>query len=82
MIFVFLRGVFQANGSRLNGDSTLLLNIHLVKKLSSHITFINTLGELQNPVCKSGFPVVYMCNNAEISYVVNFQIKQFLRYFI
>ena len=45
-----------------------LLNA-VCKELFGHIPLCNSLGKLENPVGKGGFAVVYMRNNAEVSYI-------------
>ena len=61
--------IFQADGTRLDGDAALPLDIHIVEKLILHIPERDCIGELENAVSKGGFAVIYVCDNAEIAYV-------------
>ena len=61
--------VFQADCARLDGDTALALDIHVVKKLLLHITERDGLGLLKDTVGKGGFAVVDVCDYAEIAYL-------------
>jgi hypothetical protein len=57
----------HANSLRLDSDSTLTLDIHAVKILSTHRPVIDNTGELKHAVSQGRFTVVNVRNNAEIA---------------
>ena len=63
-------GPFHLYGVALDGDATLLFQIHIVEHLT--LCHGDGLGVLQQAVCQCAFPVVYVGYDAEISDVLHF----------
>ena len=60
--------IFHLDSMALDCDATLSFQIHIIKHLS--FSNLDGLGLLQKSVCQGTFTMVYMCNNAEISYFI------------
>lgn len=56
----------QAHVLGLNGDAPFALNIHIVQILVAHVTITDHPGELQNSIRQGRFPVVDVCDDAEV----------------
>ena len=67
-IFITLVCIFHLDGVALDGDSTFLLQVHVIQ----HLAFGDTygLGKFQEAVGQSGFTVVNMGYDTEIAYMV------------
>ena len=67
-IFLALVCIFHLDGVALDGDSTFLLQVHVIQ----HLAFGDTygLGKFQEAVGQSGFTVVNMGYDTEIAYMV------------
>lgn len=64
-------GVGHPHGLGFNGYSPLALEVHRVENLLNHISIIHRVGGLKETVCKSGFSMVDVGDNAEVSYVAS-----------
>ena len=64
------RVVMQANAFRLDGDAALALQIHGVEHLRGHLALREGAGALEQAVGQRGFPVVDVCDDAEIPNVL------------
>jgi hypothetical protein len=62
-----IRLVDDANGLRLDGDTTFSFKIHVIKYLSLHLTVSESASHLYNTIGKCRFAVIDMCNNAKVS---------------
>jgi hypothetical protein len=62
-----LRPVYGSAGLRLDGNSSLTLQIHVVQNLILHLAAGQKTGLLDDPVCQCRFTVIDMCNNAKVS---------------
>ena len=45
-------GVVHPHRCHFNRDAALALNIHFVKELGLHVTFVDGLGDFKETVCK------------------------------
>ena len=61
------RGIDHLNGVAFDGDPTLSFEVHIVEGLVLHLPFGDGSRGLEQPVGQGTFPMVNMCNNAEIS---------------
>ena len=59
--------VIHLDGVALDGDSLLLLQVHVVQHLVFHFPLAQGAGEFQQTVGQGGFPVVDMGDDAEIA---------------
>ena len=64
-VFFTLIGIFHLNGMTLDGDTSLLFQIHIVQHLS--LGHLDGLSIFQKTVGQGRFAVVDMRNNAEVS---------------
>src|SRR5438552_1865428 len=48
-------------------DPPLALQFHFIEHLLFHVTGVNSARYLQHSVCQSAFPMIDMCDDAEIS---------------
>ena len=62
-----LRRIVQRNGTRLDRDAALSLDVHIIEQLFFHITHGDSAGLFKNAVSQRGFSVVNMRNDAEIA---------------
>ena len=60
--------IFHLDSVTLDRDTTFSFQIHIIKHLS--FSNLDGLSLLQKSVCQGTFTMVYMCNNAEISYFI------------
>ena len=56
-------GKGERNTLRLNGNTTLSLNVHAIQHLSGHLSVGQATAELNKPISNSGFPMINMGNN-------------------
>ena len=68
-IFFTLVHILHLDGVALNRNAALALQIHVVQHLS--LRHLDGLGELQQTVGQRRLPMVDMCNDAEISYMIH-----------
>ena len=68
-IFFTLVHILHLDGVALNRNAALTLQLHVVKHLS--LRHLDGLGELQQTVGQRRLPMVDMCNDAEISYMLH-----------
>ena len=61
-----LRDPRQAHVLRFNRDAPFALDIHVVQILVAHVTIADHPGELQNSIRQGRFPVVDVCDDAEV----------------
>ncbi len=66
-----LGGVVQGDGTGLDGDAALPLNVHVVEDLILHRPLVHALGQFQNAVGQGGLAVVDVRDDAEIADVVS-----------
>ncbi len=59
--------IFHLDGMTLDGDSTLLLKVHIVEHLS--LSNLNGISLLKQSVCQSGFTMVDVSYNTEVTYI-------------
>ena len=62
--------VRQSCGLRLDGDSSFPLDIHVIEDLFRHLALFPYMGMLDQTVCQSGFSVVDMGDDAEVSNIL------------
>ena len=65
------RFVFERCGLRLDGYPTLLLDIHRVEDLCTHLAILQTATTLYEPVCERGFAVINVRNDRKVSDVIH-----------
>jgi hypothetical protein len=63
-------GIFYSYGSRLNSYAPLLLKLHIVKHLLTHITLRNRARLFQKTIGKGAFAMVDMRDYTKISYII------------
>ena len=61
--------IFHLDSVALDGNAAFLLQIHIIKHLT--LGNLNGVGVLQQTVGKSTFTMVYVGNDAEISYMLH-----------
>ena len=61
------RAVIQAHGLRLDGDTALLLDIHVVEHLLRHLAQLQPAGRLDQAIGQRGFPMIDMGDDREIA---------------
>ena len=57
----------EAHVLRLDRDTALAFNVHVVQVLIAHIAVIDHAGHLQNAVGERGLTVIDVGNNAEVT---------------
>ena len=62
-----LRRVKQVDGTGLDGDATLPLQVHVVEDLVLHLPCRYGVAQLQQAVCQRGFAVVDVGNDGKVS---------------
>lgn len=67
--------IAQFNGFQFDGDAALSFQFHAVQHLRLHLAIGEHTGFFDQAVGQGGFPVINMCNNAEISNIFH---KHFL----
>ena len=67
IFFPILRLVYSSDCLRLNGDTSLPLDIHVIQYLLLHLSAGQQTCSLYNSICQSRFAMINMCNNTEIS---------------
>ena len=70
VVLAVVRVVFQADCTRLDGDSALALDVHVVEQLLLHVAEGDGLGLLEDTVGEGGFSVVDVSDYAEVAYLV------------
>ena len=68
--------VFHLYGVALNGDAALFLQVHIVEHLPA--CNLNGFGKFQHTVGQSRLPVVDVCDDAEVSYMVHSWKRRFI----
>ena len=63
--------IIHLNSMAFNGYTTLFLQIHIVQYLVLHLPNVHRSGELQHTIRQCTFSVIYVCNNAKISYSIH-----------
>ena len=68
-IFLPILLVFHLDGMTLDGDASLFLQVHIVE----HLPFcdLDGVGVLQQAICQGRLTVVYVCDDAEITYMLH-----------
>ena len=64
------RGVAEAHRGQFYGDATFALEVQLVQQLRLHFAWVDSPGDLQDPVRQGGFPMIDMGDDAEVPYSV------------
>ena len=59
--------VYSTHSLGFNGNSTLPLQVHVIEYLRLHFTAGQKAGHLDDAVCQSGFAVVNMGDDTEIT---------------
>ena len=61
--------ILHLYGVALDGDAALLLQVHIVE----HLPFcdLDGVGVLQQAICQGRLTVVYVCDDAEITYMLH-----------
>ena len=67
ILFSVLCMIDQTNSLRLNGNTSLSLNIHVIKDLGLHLTAGKRSGKFDHTVCQSGLAVINMRDNTKIT---------------
>ena len=62
-----VRTVVELDGTGLDGNATLPLQIHGVQDLGRHLPLVNGVALLQKAVCQGGLAVVNMGNDGKIT---------------
>jgi len=68
--------VFHLYGVALDGDTPLFLQVHIVEHLPA--SYLNGFGKFQHTVGQSRLPVVNVCDDAEVSYMVHSRKRRFI----
>ena len=68
VFFAFVH-IFHLDGMAFNGNTTFTLQFHIVQHLS--FRHLDGLGKFQETVGQCRLAMVYMCNNAKVSYMVH-----------
>ena len=63
--------ILHLNGMRLDGNTTLFLQIHIVQHLILHQALIHRSRIFNQAVRQRGLTVVNVSNNAKISYILH-----------
>ena len=71
VVLAIARHIVHLNGVRLDSNTLLALEIHVVKHLRLHLSLIQSVGSLQQTICQGRFTVVNMGYNAKISNVLH-----------
>ena len=69
IFFPILCLIDGTNRLRFDCDASLPLQLHIIKNLGLHLPACQKSGLLNDPVRQSRFPVINMCNDAEIPYM-------------
>ena len=62
------RGVLEAHGARLDGDAVFLLEIHRVEHLARHLSRVDGVRQLEDPVGQRGLPMVHVGDDREVAH--------------
>ena len=65
-----LRHIYHPHRMRLDGDATLPLQIHRIEHLRLHLPRRQGAGQLQQPVCQRGFPMINVRDYRKVAYVL------------
>ena len=68
VLLTILRLINDTNSLRLNGYASLSLYVHIIENLSLHLTLGEGAGHFNNTVSQCRLTMIYMCNDAKISY--------------
>ena len=68
-VFLPIFLVLHLDGMALDGDASLFLQVHIVE----HLPFgdLDGVGVFQQSICQGRLTMVYMCDDAEITYVLH-----------
>ena len=77
-IFFTLIVVFHLDSMALDGNTSFLLQIHIIKHLP--VSHLNSVGKLQQAVCQGRFTMVNVGNNAEVAYILHSEFLLFLSF--
>jgi hypothetical protein len=66
-VLAVARNVVHLDSVRLDGDTLLTFEIHIIKYLRLHLALVQSVGSLQQTVGQGRFTVVDMGYNAKIS---------------
>ena len=75
IMFAVTGRIFHLDGVALDGDSLFAFEIHVVQNLSLHLPLVQRVGLFQQTVGKRALPVIDMCDDAEIAYVLHVVIS-------
>jgi hypothetical protein len=64
-----LRLVVQRYRTRLDGNAAFFFDVHGIKNLVGHLPIREAAAELDEPVCKRGFAMIYVGDDREIAYM-------------
>lgn len=70
-ILLSLVGVLHLDGVALDGDSLLLLKIHVIEDLGRHVPAGECLGQFDKPVSQGTLTMVYVGDDTEIPYMLH-----------
>ena len=70
ILITVIGGIRYGDGLALDGYSAFALDIHTVGHLFVIISRVDYFCFFDKAVSKRGFPVIYMCNDTEIPYVL------------
>ena len=68
-LFVTMICMLHLDGMTLDGNASLLLQVHIIKHLS--LRYLDCVGFFQQSVCQGGLAVVNVCNNTKVSYILH-----------
>src|SRR5690606_40178378 len=77
--FAILRGIVKPDSLRLDRNTTLALDIHVIKHLLTHLACGKAPSMLDQPVRQRRFAVVNMCDDREITNMGAFSHKAPIR---
>ena len=69
-IYIAVLGlVGQTDGLAFYGDAPFAFDIHIVKELIFELSRGDETAELNHAISESGFPVIYVSYNTEVTYM-------------
>ena len=75
-ILLTIQNIIHLNGVRLDCDTSLTLQIHIIKKLILFFTLSNSSSSIEQTIGQSAFTMVNMGNNAKITNVLHLRTKR------
>ena len=69
VFFTVFSLIWQTDGLAFYSDAPFPFNVHIIKQLITEFPVTHHFTGLDKPVCKGGFPMVNMGNNAKVSNV-------------